>query len=170
MFWIKLIKKLFKALNADASPSEIAGGVVLGAIIGLTPVFALHNLLVFILIIILRVNISAAVFSTVLFGIIGLGVDPLAHIIGEKLLLAPGLNNLWTALYNMPVAPLTRFNNTVVLGSLIISLILLIPIFIFSKKFVVVYREKLQEKIQKFKIVKLLKASRIYKIYTRFKA
>ncbi len=169
MFWLKLIKKLFKALNADASPEEIAGGIVLGAIIGLTPLIALHNLLIFILIIILKVNISAAVFSSLLFGIIGYGVDPVAHIIGERLLLTEGLNNLWTTLYNIPVIPLTKFNNTVVLGSIIISLVIMLPLFVFSKKFVVIYREKLQQKVQKFKIVKLFKASKLYKIYTRFK-
>ncbi len=170
MILIKLIKKLLKALNANAAPSEIALGIVLGSIIGLTPSFALHNLIVIILIVILKVNVSAAVFSSMLFAVIGYGMDPIADIIGSKLLLNPGLAGLWTSLYNIPVIPLTRFNNTVVLGSLIISIVMIIPLYIFSIKFVVIYREKLRDKIEKLKIVKLLKASKIYKIYTRYKS
>ncbi|MBN2407760.1 MAG: TIGR03546 family protein [Elusimicrobia bacterium] len=170
MIWIKLIKKLFKALNADASPAEIAAGVILGSVIGLTPAFALHNLLVVALIIVLRVNVSAAVFSSLLFSAVGAGIDPVSHIVGKKLLLAPGLNGFWTSLYNVPVAPLLAFNNTVVLGSLVLSLVLMIPLFLFTKRFVIVYRERLQEKVQKFKLVKLLKASRLYKLYERFKS
>jgi uncharacterized protein (TIGR03546 family) len=169
MLWLKLLKKLFKALNADASPSEIAGGVILGSVLGLTPVFALHNLLVIVLIIILKVNISAAVFSSIVFSIIGYAADPGAHVIGRALLLSSGLNGLWTLLSGMPVIPLTRFNNTVVLGSLVISLIIMVPLFIFAKKFVVLYREKIQEKIQKLKIVKIMKASKIYNLYQRIK-
>jgi uncharacterized protein (TIGR03546 family) len=168
MIWIKLIKKLFKALNADASPSEIALGVVFGAIIGLTPAFALHNLVILALIIVVRVNVSAAVFSSILFGVIGFATDLLADIIGYELLTADGLNKLWTALYNMPAVPLSRFYNTIVLGSLLISFVLALPVYFLSKKFVVFYREKLQEKVQKLKIVKLLKASKIYNLYKRF--
>jgi uncharacterized protein (TIGR03546 family) len=169
MILIKLISKLLKALNAGASPSEIAGGVVLGSIIGITPTFSLHNLLILILIIVIKVNVSAAIFSSILFGILGYAIDPLSNIIGEKLLLADNLNGMWTTMYNMPVIPLTRFNNTVVLGSVVISIILVIPLFIFTKKFVIVYRTRVQEKVEKLKVVKILKASKIYKIYARFK-
>jgi len=169
MIWIKIIKKLLKALNADASPAEIAGGLVLGAFLGLTPALALHNIIVISLIVVLRVNVSAAVFSSILFGIIGFATDPAAHLLGKKLLFTEGLSSLWTALYNMPVVPLTRFNNTVVLGSFIISVIAAIPLYVGGKKFVVIYREKLQERVQKLKIVKLFKASKIYKVYTKFR-
>ena len=170
MIWIKLLKKLFKALNADASPSEIAGGVVLGAVLGLTPVFALHNLLILALVLVIRVNVSAAVFSSILFGIIGYTVDPVSHALGSRLLTAPALSPLWEKLYNVPVVPLSMFNNTVVLGSLVISVLAALPLFFVSAKFVIVYRSKLQAKIEKMKLVKLLKASKIYGIYKRFKS
>ncbi|MFH1415466.1 MAG: TIGR03546 family protein [Elusimicrobiota bacterium] len=170
MIWIKLIKKLFKALNANASPSEIALGVVLGSVIGLTPVFALHNIFVILLIIILKVNVSAAVFSSLLFSIAGLALDPAAHAIGSRLLLSEGLNAFWTTAYNIPVIPLTRFNNTIVLGSLVISVAAAVPLYLFSVRFVLIYRNSLHQKVEKLKIIKILKASKLYSIYTRFKS
>ncbi|MFW6134246.1 MAG: TIGR03546 family protein [Elusimicrobiota bacterium] len=169
MVWLKLIKKLFKALNAEASPSEIAGGVILGCIIGLTPTFTLHNLIVVFLIIILKVNISAAIFSSILFGILGFAVDPLSHFIGQKLLLFDWLTPFWTALYNMPIIALSKFNNTIVLGSLIISIIIMLPLFKTTKKLVIKYREKLKYRVEKLKIIQILKSSKIYQLYRKVK-
>jgi len=167
--WLKLLKKLFKALNADTSPSEVAGGFILGFVIGLTPTFSLHNLIIFVLLIILKVNISAAVFSAMIFGIIGYAVDGISHYIGRSLLLWDPLEGIWGFLYNTPILALARFHNTVVLGSLVLSLVFVFPLYIYAKKFVLYYRENLKEKVEKTKIVKIIKASRIYKVYRRVK-
>ncbi len=169
MFWIKLIKKLFKALNSEASPGSIGGGVILGMVVGLTPLFTLTNILIISLIIVIKVNVSAAIFSSLMFGIIGYFIDPVAHNLGETALTANSLENLWSALYNIPVIPFTLFNNTVVMGTLIISFILMVPVFWGVKKLVVEYRKDFQKKVVKLKIVKLIKASKIYKIYRRVK-
>lgn len=170
MLWIKILKKLLKLLHSNIDPAEIAGGFALGSIIGLTPLFALHNLLVFIGIILLNVNIASAFFGIMLFSIIGVFTDPVSHHIGYLLLVkAELLTPFWTTLYNMPIVPFTRFNNTVVLGSLVISLLVCIPLHIATKKFIVFYREKLAQKAQKWKIITILKSTGIYKLYTRTK-
>ncbi len=142
--------------------------MILGSVLGLTPVFALHNLLVILLICIIKVNAAAAVFSSILFGVIGFFIDPLAHFAGEKVLLAGALEGTWTAMYNTPVIALTRFNNTVVMGTLLISLVAALPLYAATVKFVVYYRESLKDRVDKLKVVKLMKASKIYKIYRRF--
>lgn len=170
MFWIQIFKKLFKLLHSNIDPGQIAGGFALGSIIGLTPFLALHNLLVFIIIILLNVNIASAFFGIIIFGIIGFFTDPVAHHIGYYLLVkAESLTPFWTKLYNMPIIPFTRFNNTIVLGSLAIALILLIPIHIGTRKFIILYREKFAQKVQKWKIITMLKSTGIYKFYTRVK-
>ncbi len=169
MFWFKLLKKLMKILSGDVAPSQIAGGVILGAVIGLTPTFSLHNLLVLFLIIIIKVNISSVIFSALLFGIAGYGVDGLSHRLGRALLLSPSLEALWTYIYNTPLLALARFHNTVVLGSLLISLLIMVPLYLFSKKFVVYYRLHLHKKVEKLKIYKIIKSTKIYKFYARVK-
>jgi len=132
--------------------------------------WSLHNLLVVVLIIILRVNISMAIFSFLLCSGIAYLLDPLFHSLGYLLLAqVAALKGFWTILYNTAVTPLTRFNNTIVMGSLIISLVLIIPMFIAVKKGVVLYREKLEAKVQKFKIVKIMKSSKIYSLYERIR-
>ena len=169
MIWLRLLKKLLKALNADAAPSEVAGGVVLGAVIGITPTFSLHNLIILVLLIIVKVNISAAIFSAIVFGIAGYAVDGVSHSIGRYLLFSPPLERLWVFLYNTPLLALARLHNTVVLGSLLVSFIIMLPLFALSKKFVLYYRSNLKQKVDKMKIVKILKASKIYHIYKKVK-
>ena len=170
MILFKLLNKLLKALRSAASPGQIAGGFILGMILGLTPFWSLHNLLVVLLIIILNVNISMAIFSFLLFSGIAYLLDPLFHSLGYWLLVdVTALKGLWTSLYNILVIPLTRYNNTIVLGSLVCSLVLLLPAFIFVKKGVVLYREKIDAKVQQWKIVKIVKSSKIYSVYEKIR-
>ncbi len=163
------MKKLFKALNADVSPSEVAGGFVLGVFLGLSPTFSFHNLLIVILIIILKVNVSAAMFAALLFGLIGYAVDGLSHQLGRYLLMSAPLEGVWSFFYNTPLLALARFHNTVVLGSVVISMLLTVPLYIFGKKFIVYYRKSLKYKVEKLKIYKIVKSSRFYKIYMKVK-
>ncbi|MBD3272078.1 MAG: TIGR03546 family protein [Elusimicrobia bacterium] len=170
MIFLKLIQKFIKLLNSDADPGQMAGGFVLGSIIGLTPFFSLHNLGIWILIFLLKVNVGAAFLGLALFSIIGLFLDPFADAVGYYVLAdIPALHPFWTSLYNMPVVPLFRFNNTIVMGSFIIALILSLPLLIGMKKFVVVYREKLKTRFEKFKIFQILKASKLYQWYNKIR-
>ncbi|MHB9154816.1 MAG: TIGR03546 family protein [Endomicrobiales bacterium] len=170
MFWLKIFKGLIKVLHSEISPNEIAGGVSLGAIIGLTPFNTLHNYFIFLLILVLKVNIGAAMLSMALFGLAGYFLDPLAQQTGYFLLVKSGaLTGVWTTLYNLPIVPFTRFNNTVVLGSLVISLVLFVPVFILTVRLIVLYRARWRAKVEKWGIVKWLKLSPFYNLYDKYK-
>ena len=47
MLFLKLIQQLVKALNSDGTPGQVAAGIALGAVFGLTPLMNLHNLVLF---------------------------------------------------------------------------------------------------------------------------
>lgn len=169
MFFMKLISKLIKALRSNASPPQIAWGFALGMILGLTPLMNLHNFFILFLITILNVNLSAVILGFLVFSGFAYLLDPLFHNLGYYLLVDISfLQGLWETLYNTPVIALSRFNNTVVMGSFVVSLILLLPVYYFMKWFVVYYRENLEPKVQKMKIVILIKGSKIYQLYERF--
>ena len=170
MLILKFLAKLVKILRSGASPNQIAAGFVLGMIIGLTPVWSLHNLIVVLLLILFNANLSTAIFGFALFSAFAYLLDPLFHNFGYYLLTdITALRPLWTAMYNIPVIALSRFNNTVVMGSLVTALILLIPMFFAMRAFVKVYRERLEPKVQKLKIVQILKGSKLYGWYERIK-
>lgn len=166
MFVIKFLAKLLKILNSAATPGQIAGGFILGMIIGLTPFWSLHNLIIIFLIIILNVNITMSIFSFGIFSIIAYLADPLFHNLGFFVLVdVKTLHGLWLALYNVPIMALSKYNNTIVMGSFLSSLILLIPIYFMVKIGVVHYREKLQPIVSKWKIVQVVKGSKLYSVY-----
>jgi len=77
------------------------------------------------------------------------------------LLSSPSLIGGWTFLYNLPIVPYTQFNNTVMLGSLVMGLLLLIPNYLLMKWLVIQYRERWMTRLQKMKIVQFIKASKV---------
>ena len=169
MFPLQFIAKLIKILRSGASPPQIAGGFILGMIIGLTPLWSLHNLLIALIIILINVNISMAIFSFLLFSGIAYLVDPLFHNFGYFLLVElSSLRGVYTSMYNIPVIALTKFNNTVVMGSFVSSLILLLPVYFLTKMGVLAYREKVEARVQKLKIVQMLKGSKVYSLYEKY--
>jgi uncharacterized protein (TIGR03546 family) len=168
MFWLKLVTNFIKILREGQTPAQVAGGFALGAILGLSPMFTLQGLAVWLVILVLDVNLSAATFSLGLFALIAYVFDPIFHRLGYFLLVdIHGLRGLWTALYNAPIAPLTRFNNTVVLGSFISAFILFLPIYFGMKKFVLAYRATLGVKMHKFKVYQIIDRSSLIKWYRR---
>ncbi|MDZ7291986.1 MAG: TIGR03546 family protein [candidate division KSB1 bacterium] len=170
MFWLQFISKFIKVMRAGASPGQIAGGFSLGFLIGLMPFLTLQSVIIFCMVFLLNINLSAATFAIFIASFGAFLLDPLFHHLGFHVLTGiPALHGLWTALYNMPVAPLTRFNNTVVMGSFISGMVLLAPVFYGMKKLVVVYRSGLEAKIKQWKIVQIITGSKLWQWYERIR-
>lgn len=166
MFLImRYFAKLLKALASEASPSQIAGGVVLGMIIGLTPIMSVHNLIIVILILIFKVNIGMAILSFTIFSGVAYLADPLFHSFGIWLLEMESLQQTWTTMYNNEWWALTKFYNTVVIGSFVSAVLFSIPLFPLTIYGVKMYRKHIHEKVQKWKIVKAMKSTKFYSIY-----
>ncbi len=163
-----MLAKLLKALNSEASPAQVSFGFVAGMIVGLTPAWSLHNALLVLLVFAFRVNLSAFFLSGLVFSGIAYLVDPLMDRLGEAMLSASGLNALWTTMYNSDIWRLAHFNNTLTLGSLASALVLAVPFFFLSKFLVVKYRAHVLAWVRKTKIMRLLKASRFYRLYAAF--
>ncbi len=171
MFFVNLLARLISILHSGEEPRHLAGGFALGSIIGLTPLMSLHNLIIACLVLLLNVSISSALFAMVIFGAIGHFLDPLFHRLGYYLLVeVPALQPVWTHLYNVPIAPLTKFYNTVVLGSLVASLVLFWPTYAGFKSVVKLYRRHVAARVDQWRIMKLIKANTIVGWYNKVKS
>ncbi len=167
----KFFNNTIKILRSDDSPNQIAMGFALGMILGFTPFRTLHNMLIILILIIFNINLGSALFSFAIFSGFAYLFDPLFHNFGYYLLMdVQWLHGLWTALYQFPIVALSRYNNTVVTGSFVISIIIFIPVFLFAKYFVLYYRQHLDPIIEKSKIVKIIKASKFYSVYKKIQA
>ena len=167
----KTIAKIIKIIESDVSPAQIAGGFSLGLIIGLTPLWNLHNLFLLFLVLIIRINWAILVIFFGIFSAFSFAIDPLYHSIGMKLLTEGSLQIFWTKLYNTPTVTWTHFNNSIVLGSLVFSVLLAIPGWFAMRWFVIGWREGwLKEWLEKkWKLVTKIKNSRFYKWYMKAK-
>ena len=170
MFWLKLIRDFIGILREGQTPAQVAGGFALGSILGLSPNLTLQGILVWFVILILDVNLSSALVALTVFSLFAFLLDPVFHWVGYQVLTnIDGLKAFWTMLYNAPIAPLTRFNNTVVMGSFLSALVLFLPVYIGMKKFVVAYRMHIGAKIEKWKVYQWIKRSTLVQWYDKLR-
>jgi uncharacterized protein (TIGR03546 family) len=170
MLLLKLLQSLVKALNSDGTPGQVGAGIALGAVFGLTPLMNLHNLVLFVLAMILNVSFPGVMLGWAVFLPLGFALDPVFDAIGRLLLLGvPALIPFWTWCFNTPLVALTNFNNTIVLGSVVAWLVGLIPIFFLARWLVARYRVTVYTRLQRLRIFQAVKASKVYNLYTLFR-
>jgi uncharacterized protein (TIGR03546 family) len=147
---LKLFQSLFKTLHSEGSPTQIGLGFALGAALGLTPILNVHNLIVLLLLCVLNVSFGAGMLAWAVCVPIGFMLDPLFDRLGHWLLIdASALRPFWISWDNTPILALTSFDNTVVLGSVVVWLVLFIPLGLLSRYGVIHYRATLGEQVRR---------------------
>lgn len=139
--------KLFQTLNSNSHPGEIAHGVALGVIAGMIPKDNALWYILFVLFFFIRIN--KAIYLLVTLGIslyIG-SFDMLLDTIGYQVLVFEPAIPVYRKLLDIPFVAFTKFNNTVVMGSLVAGLLLYIPVYILSRLLVKLWRVVLAPKI-----------------------
>ena len=163
---LRLLQQLVKALNSEGTSFQVAAGIALGACLGLTPIANLHNVAVFLVVMILNVSMAGFWLGWGAFVPVGFLLDPLFDRLGQALLESAALRPLWTSLTNMPVVPFTNLNNSVVLGSFVFWIVGFVPILLLAKWGVATYRATLLERLKRTKLFKAIGASKLYNLYT----
>jgi len=166
---LKLIQSIIKTLHSDGTPGQVAAGIAIGSVLGLTPLMNLHNLVVFSLVVVLNVSFGGAMLGWALFVPAGFLLDPVFHAVGVELLQAPSLRPRWTTWTNTPLIPFTNFNNTVVLGSFVGWMVLAVPIFFAARYGVARYRATVGERVRRSRLYKAVTASQAYNWYRMFR-
>ena len=169
MLILNQIFNFIKMINSETGKYQLSFGFALGMVLGLTPGFGLHSVAIFFLIFILRINIGALLISWAFFAIIAFPFDPIFHKFGYYILTGiPSLEHFWTKLYNMPIIPWSRFNNTVMMGSFSVAIIAFIPSVIIFALLIQRYRETVREWMLNSKIYKALKTTSLYATYQKY--
>jgi len=167
---LKLLRSLVKTLHSDGTPGQIAAGIALGAALGLTPIANLHNVVIVLLLAVLNVSFASGLLGWAAFVPIGFMFDPVFDRVGRWLLVdLAQLRPMWTAMDNVPGLALTNFNNTVVLGSVVVWLVLFVPLYFAARVGVVKYRVTIGQKVMQSRFYKALEASKLYNVYLWFR-
>ncbi len=165
---LRLLRDLLLALSGGSDPRHLAAGLALGAALGLVPKGNLIAATFFLLFFFLRVDKGMAFFCAAIFTPLAYAIDGPAHRLGLALLQAPALKGLWTALYDLPIVPLTRFNNTVVLGNLVIAALLFVPLYLLGLRLAGWYVATVLPYVMKTPLVRSLKGWYIFQKYQEF--
>jgi uncharacterized protein (TIGR03546 family) len=160
-----LLARLFKALNSDSSPWQLAFGFALGMMMGLTPLLGLHSLILLFVILFLRVNVTSFLVSWATFSVITVPLSVMFSDLGEGLLMYEGLQSVWLVLYSSYLGQLTQFYHTLTLGSFLVSVVLFPFVLIGSKRLVEQYRLRFMQWVAQWRIVQFIKGSNFYQIY-----
>jgi uncharacterized protein (TIGR03546 family) len=168
-FLLKQFFALIQLLNSDTATNQIAAGIACGLILGFAPVFSLQTILVFVLLFFFRIQIGAAFLAAFFFKFIAWMLDPVSNRLGMAILETEALQPLFTDLYNMPIVPLTRFYNSIVMGAGALSLLLAIPVFFLAKILVIKYRMTVLARFEQTKAWKVVKATKFYGMYTKYR-
>jgi uncharacterized protein (TIGR03546 family) len=167
---LKFLHSLAKTLHSEGTPGQIAGGIALGAALGLTPLMNLHNAIVVILLCILNVSFGSGLLGMALFAPIGFMLDPIFDRVGHWILTdVTSLQPFFAWIDRQPVLAYTNLTNTVVLGSVVGWLVLFVPIFIAARIGVIKYRQSLGEWFMKTRLYHALGATRILDVYSWFR-
>jgi uncharacterized protein (TIGR03546 family) len=164
---IEMVLKVFKALNSEVGPWQLAFAVALAMVIGLTPLWSVHNAIILLLAFILRVHLSTFFVFWAIFSGLAYLLDPWFHQLGMSWLTNANLNDFWTGLYQSQWWQVAHFNHSITLGSLAVSLVLFVPVAILFRLSVNRYRSSLMPWVNKLKVIQVLKGSKIYELYER---
>lgn len=165
---LKQLFALLRLLNSDTGANQIAAGVACGLILGFAPLLSLQSLLVFVCLFLFRIQIGAALTSAFFFAMLAWLFDPLSHALGSAILEADALRPLFTSMYNMPLLPLTRFYNSVVMGAAVVSLLLAPLVFFGSKRLIAVYRAKVVERFRSSPFWKMWSGTAFFRWYASY--
>ncbi|MBM83554.1 MAG: hypothetical protein CMJ78_23590 [Planctomycetaceae bacterium] len=156
MFLLRPIRFLVTALVEDNTPKRMAIGFALGVVVGLVPKGNLIAITLMMLLGFLRVNLGTGMVTAFIFSWIGMLLDPVTHMIGLFVLTHEALRSTWISFGDMPLAPWTDFNNSIVLGSFLLGLVLAYPSYRISEPLFAKYTPDWRERLLKLKIVHLL--------------
>lgn len=151
--FLKLFARVFVALNSNTSGVQAAAGLASGFFLALLPAGNLIWILFFLALFFTKAHYGMAMVALAVGKLLApLAAGPL-DALGWAILNLPALRPAFAALYSLPIAPLTRFNNTLVMGGLAAGIVLWAPAFLAARAGVASYRGRLAPRIANSKLV-----------------
>jgi uncharacterized protein (TIGR03546 family) len=129
---IKLLSTVRRAIAGRKYPGQLAWAVAFGLLLGIVPHGNLLALGMLILVLSLKINHAMAALTAIGTSFAATYLDPYSHQLGQSLLSDPQFSEVAVKAWTLPLVPWTQLNNTVVLGSLLIGVASLLPVFLIT--------------------------------------
>ena len=160
---LTLLAKILKVLNSEDSPWQIGWAVGFGVLAGLLP-FGLLTLVILLIVCFFTINLSTFLLVWGVCGglmlIFGNGLEALTWQYAQN----PAFLELLASTESLQ---LLHFHHTLVLGAFLLGVFLLLPLTWLAAFFVIQYRRRVMAQMRKWKVVQVLKASKLVQIYEK---
>ena len=164
---IRQIAKLLRILNSETAPINISIAICFGMVVGFTHMWSVHNLIILFIVLFFRVNLSAFILGTLVFKSISFLLIGVFHQIGLSLLTSDIYRSIGTYLYNITFWKFDRIYNTIVAGSIVVSILGFVPMLFLINILIKKYRKHILSYVRKTKIAKAMMSSDIYHYYKK---
>jgi uncharacterized protein (TIGR03546 family) len=158
---LRPVRLAAQALTANDSPRQTAWGFALGMIVGLLPKGTLLAMGLAMLVFALRVNKTAAILAIGVFSYVGWVFDDFAHRLGAVVLLWEPARATFSWLFDMPLGPWIGFNNTVVMGQLLIGLYLFYPAYRGAYAVAERVQPRVAKYLMRYKVIRWLRGAEL---------
>ena len=136
IIWMfKLWSTFRRAIAGRKYPHQLAWAVAFGLLLGIVPHGNLLALGVLIVVLSLKLNHAMAGLTAIGATFAATIVDPYSHQLGEFVLTHPRVSETAASAWQLPLMPWTDLNNTVVMGSFLIGVVALVPVFVITYPF-----------------------------------
>lgn len=132
LWTIKLWTTLRRAIAGRRYPAQLAWAVALGVLLGIIPHGNLLAIALLVVVLSLKINHAAAALTAIGVSFLAAKLDPVSHQVGNFVLIQPRVADAAAQAWRFPLVPWTDLNNTVVMGSFLIGVVALLPIFMLT--------------------------------------
>jgi len=133
LWTIKLLNTVKKVIAGRKYPHQLAWATAFGLLLGIVPHGNLLAVALLVLVLSLRINHAMVALTAIATTfLVASRFDPVAHLIGNTVLMHPTVHPIAVSAWQLPLVPWTDLNNTVVMGSLLCGVAALVPVFVLT--------------------------------------
>ncbi|TWU50939.1 hypothetical protein Poly51_42320 [Rubripirellula tenax] len=132
LWTIKLLTTLRRAIAGRRYPHQLAWAVAFGLLLGIIPHGNLLALVLLVVVLSLKLNHAAAGLTAIGVSFLASRLDTISHQVGDYVLTNPKWAATIADAWALPLVPWTNLNNTIVMGSFLIGVVALVPVFMIT--------------------------------------
>ena len=164
MLFLRILRKIFRILNSELTPTQVAVGFCFGVLAGLVP-WGPNTLFWLTIAFLTSCSFSATLLAFALFRVLAWMLLPVSYAVGNFLLGQEALEPLWSALTHAPILAWLKLNHYAVLGSYALALLFSVFAFFAVRGFVRKYRDSFFQYIERSRPWKALsQRERLFRI------
>ena len=143
-------------ISAINSPHELALGIACGVVVGIMPKDSVFPWLFALFFMLGRGNLLCGIIAAFVMSLVGPMLDVFSDRMGMSILSISSMQSTFASWMEIPWVAWTRFNNTVVAGSMGIGVLSFVPVYLLSQIFFRVWGIDMIHRVMNMRVIRFL--------------